>query len=294
MINNDDIVKIQKTANTLYDLRDHTDVPFCKEISDFLMQKTNNFDQERISTENFQTLPVSRFLTNHKVLEFFADKYGDNLQVIELGSGFTPHFLNLKSDICKYVEVELEVNATLKEEITNKLTKKDNIFFVKGDILLKDTWLDINKTIDNSKPVLIFSEGVIAQYFSAEQKNTIGQYINEIINNKQTVFMVDDTLRNHPEFFDNKIIREGMNRISNQSGSKVYNKEESSFEIEIDRWSKIFNYNIETVNYFLGKPEMDFVLKEFKLILCISNNIENYKIDLLNLSEEIKNKRIWK
>ena len=294
MLNNEDIVKMQKTANTLYDLRDHTDVPFSKEISDFLLEKSNGIEGERISTENFSALPVSRFLTNHEVIEFFVEKFGKELQVVELGSGFTPHFLNLKKNISKYIEVELEVNSKLKKEITRKLTNKENIYFIEGDILSKNVWEEINNIIDNQKPLLIFSEGVIAQYFSSEQKEIVGSYIKEIINNRKTIFIIDDTLRNHPEFLNSPIIQEGMNRISSQSGSKVYNNEVLSLKNEIDKWSKIFNYNIETIDYILSKPEMDFVLKEFRLILCVGNDLKGFEKDLFKLSEIIKNKRIWK
>lgn len=287
-------IKIQKTANVLYDLRDHTDYKFCREIADFLIEKTGGSEGDRLLTENLRAFPVSRFETNHKFLELMAKKYGKDLQIIELGAGFSPHFLNLNFDIGKYIEVEFSINSKLKEEITRKLTDKENINFIAGDILSNEVWGEIINQIDINKPVLVFSEGVIAQYFNSEQKETVASYIKPLLIHEGSCFVIDDTLRNHPELQDNPTIKEGMNRVVSQSGSNLYKNDGSTPENEFDRWNRLFNNQIYTIDYVLSKPEMDFAIKSFKSTVCINDKNKDLSSPLSELSNQNKNNRIWK
>ena len=294
MEDKDKIIKIQKTASTLYDLMEHTDLKYCKEIATFIIEKTGDSIEARISTENFMALVVSRFYTNHQLLELMAKRYGKELQIIELGAGFSPHFLNLDLNINKYIEVELEENSRLKEEITKKLTDKNNIYFVSGDILSEKTWNKIQGNIDTQKPVLIFCEGVIAHYFNSEQKETVAAFAKKIMVANGSCFVIDDTLRNHPELQSNPIIIEGMGRIVTKSGSDVYKKEILTFDSELSKWSGLFNNETCTIDYLLSKPEMDFAIKMFKLIVCINDEDKKIGKKLLELSKFNRDNRIWK
>lgn len=286
--------KIQKTANTLYDLLDHTDIPFVKDISDFLDKNYGEIGKDRISTPNFGALVVSRFLTNHSVLQMAAQKNGKDLQVIELGAGFTPHYLNIGTEINKYIEVEFEENSKIKEEVTKTLTQNTNIYFVGGDILSPVTWNKIENLIDKSKPVFIFSEGTIAQYFNSEQKEFVASMMKKLMTCEGSVFALDDTLRNHPELSDNPIIKEGMGRVVSISGNNIYNKEVTTFKDEFEKWGRLLGTENYSVNYVLSKPEMDFATESLKLTVCAVDNNKSLSLELAKLSNENKNKRIWK
>ncbi len=294
MHSQDQISRIQRTTNTLYDLRDHTDVLFCKEIADFLIEKAGGAEGLRISTQEFMALVVSRFVTNQGLIKLMADKFGKDLQIIELGAGFTPHFLNLSTEIGKYIEIDFEMNSELKREVTGTFTEKTNIIFVAGDFLLEETWIEIGKHIDLSKPVLIFSEGVVAQYFNAEQKSMIAHLARQVLIAEGSCFVIDDTLRNHSELHSNPIILEGMNRIATQSGSAVYNKETSTFARELENWNKLFDNTIYTIDYILSKPDMDFALKAFKLIICANDPKRELEPLILEQSKQNTKDRIWK
>lgn len=288
------VLKMQKTANTLYDLQDHTGVKFCKEIASALTEKSGGGEVTRISTENFSALVVSRFLTNHRFLEFMASKYGKDLQIVELGAGFTPHYLNLTSEIGKYVEIDFDDNSRIKEEVTRKYTDGDNIFFIAGDILSEDVWQKVKGIIDIKKPVIIFSEGVVAQYFNADQKKKISSFSKELLSAEGSCFVIDDTLRNHPELHSDPIIKEGMDRVAAESGSNVYKRESSTFEIESDRWSKLFGNAVYKVSYVMSKPEMDFAINSFNLLICINDPRRTLESSLEELSDQNKLNRIWK
>lgn len=286
--------KIQKTANTLYDLLDHTDIPFVKDISDFLDKDYSEIGKDRISTPNFGALVVSRFLTNHSVLQMAAQKYGKDLQVIELGAGFTPHYLNIGTEINKYIEVEFEENSKIKEEITKALTQNENIYFIGSDILSPATWDKIENLIDKSKPVFIFSEGTIAQYFNSEQKEFVASMMKKLMVCEGSMFALDDTLKNHPELSDNPIIKEGMTRIVSVSGNNIYNKEVVTFKDEFEKWGRLLGTENYLVDYVFSKPEMDFAVESFRLTVCAVDNNKSLSLELAKLSNENKNKRIWK
>ncbi len=294
MESQDQVSKIQKTANTIYDLKDHSDVKFCKEIADFLVSKTGNFKETRLSNQDFGALVVSRFITVHGLLEMMAKKYGKKLQIIELGAGFTPHFLNLSHDVGKYVEVDFEFNSKLKKEITQKLTEKKNATFVAGDILSEEVWREIKNNVDVDKPVLIFSVGVVSPYFDSEQKEKLASLVKPFLVSGGSCFVIDDTLRNHPELRSNPIIRDAMDKVVSNSGSIVYHEEACTFSTELDRWSRLINSDVCTVDYILSKPEMDFAVKEFKLIICANDRNKELEPGLLKLSSENRLDRVWK
>ena len=89
-----DTEKIQKTASTLFEISRHSDVPFASDIAKMMEEMC---EEKWAKIENvFSPLLVSRFLTTQSLIDLFSEKYGQNLQIIELGAGFTPHYLNIK------------------------------------------------------------------------------------------------------------------------------------------------------------------------------------------------------
>ena len=292
---NDYVSKIQKTASTLFDISGHSDVLYSKEIAGLMVKKLG-IQWPPISAENFGAFPVSRFHTTQGFLDFMCEKFGSKLQIIELGAGFTPHYLNLKSDVLKYIEVDHDANSSLKKDILSEI-KPDasNLVFIGGDVLEASTWTKIQENIDTNNPVIIFSEGVVAQYFSKEQKQQLTDFMKDLLLVEGSAFVIDDTLRNHPELQSNPIIVDGMKWIVQKSGSKVYNAEFQTFEQEVQRWQELLpSKQIITIDYVKSKPEMDFAIDNFKLIINLQNEREDVKLGLLELSKQNKAKRVWK
>lgn len=291
----DYVSKIQKTASTLFDISGHSDVMYANEIAELMVKKLG-IQWPPISAENFGAFPVSRFQTTQHFLDFMCDKFGPKLQIIELGAGFTPHYLNLKGDILKYIEVDHDANSSLKKEIVHEIKPNaTNLVFIGGDILDAKTWVSIKENIDTNNPVIIFSEGVVAQYFSEEQKQQLTDFMKDLLFVEGSAFVIDDTLRNHPELKDNPIISEGMSWVVQKSASKVYNAEFQTFEQEVQRWQKFLpSKEMVTIEYVNSKPEMDFALSNFKLIVCLQSKQEVVKSGLLELSRQNKTKRVWK
>ncbi len=292
---NDQISQIQKTASTLFDLSNHSDVAYSHQIADLMIKKIG-IEWPRISIDDFSAFPVSRFNTNQSIIDLFSKKFGTRLQIIELGAGFTPHYLNLKTKVFKYVEVEYESSSNLKKEIISEINPyTPNLEFVSGDILEANTWKKVKGKLDLNNPVIIFSEGVIAPYFDTEQKNKIGDFIKELLTIDGSAFILDDTLRNHPELRDKPIIVEGMQRIINTSGSNIYNAEFQTFDREVQRWKELLpDKKVVTVDYVKSKPTMDFVISNFKMIILLQDTQVDIETELIELSKQSKVNRIWK
>jgi hypothetical protein len=175
-----------------------------------------------------------------------------------------------------------------------KFTNNSNLFFVSGDILSEKTWDEVNKHVDRNKPVLIFSEGVVAQYFNSGQKKNIANFARELLMTEGSCFVVDDTLRNHPELHSNVIIKEGIDRVVDQSGRADYKNDLSTYSHELNNWHNLFNNTTYTIDYILSKPEMDFAIKSFKLIVCANDPKNELEQIFLKQSEQNCKERIWK
>ena len=292
---NDYTLSIQKTASTLFDLSDHSEVAYSRQIADLMIKKTG-IEWSRVLVNDFSAFPVSRFHTNQNLLDFLSNKLGPKLQIVELGAGFTPHYLNLKNRVSKYIEVDHEDNSKLKKEIVGEIVPTTpDLVYVSGDILDIKTWENIKANLDLTNPVVIFSEGVIAQYFDVEQKKAVFNFINDLLVVDGSTFILDDTLRNHPEVHSNPIIAEGMKRVVQKSGSSVYKDEFQTFEKELNRWKEFFpNKKVVTVEYIMSKPEMDFVISTFKLIVCLEDTQGNLEPEIIKMSKLNKFNRIWK
>ncbi len=290
-IMNNPLDSIQLTANTLLDLCEHSVVPFAQDIVSYLPNKILD-KSVRLSTQEFAAFPVARYHTMRALLKLLVGLYGKRLQIVELGAGFTPHYLDLQEDVGLYIEVDLPNNSEIKRDITEKLCRCDNVQFIAGDILSNQTWQQIIALINIENPVVIFSEGVIAQYFTREQKESLIHMCAPLLNIPGSLFVIDDTLRNHKDLHNQPIILEGMKRVVSLSGSRIYDTQPHIFSDEIIFWNNLFR-KVHPVDYIKSNPIMDFAIKDFKLIVCMNLPESNFSDILDILSKNNANIRIW-
>jgi len=250
---------IQKTAATVVDLANNADVKYTREISDLLISQ---FGELKSFAPSLSTIPASRYLTNHKLLESMVDQEPN---IIELGSGFTPHNLNLKSD--KYIEVDFEENSKIKEDIVKSIDDTCNTKYVSGSIYEENTWEKIYEMVDNSKPTIIFSEGVLL-YGSEEEKDNLCKYCMPLLENGG-MFVFDDSLKNHPELNTNEKVIEGRKNIVSKSKNQNYgvSKVLSQEDVE-NQWKERGFNSIERMPYVTEGIEDTELIDKFKLFIC--------------------------
>ena len=204
----------EKTAITIIDLA-HYNIPNSIEIKSHLEEELG----ELVSiSKNLSFLVASRHLTSRKVLEGLDKEF----QIIEMGSGFSPHGINFEEKFEKYIEIDLPFNSELKSKIISKIKSKNKILFISGNIFEKETWKNVANSLDSKKPVFIFCEGVVSHYANKEQKDKLSKYLKSILVHEKSMFYLDDTFKNHPELNKNEIVSAGKSDLAKKFNKTAY------------------------------------------------------------------------
>lgn len=185
--------KIQDTALIpLMDLALDTDIPNTGEILSRIVAK------KKWERSGKSYLAESRYKSAEQVIKEEGYK-----QILELGSGFTPHAVNLQEVVDLYVEVDYRRNIELKKQIVEDIfpNTKNKIIYIPGDILDDSTWLEIEKMLLN-KPVGILAEGFM-QYTSKKERAFLLGKIKKVLKQYGGSFFFEDSLTFHPSLREN-------------------------------------------------------------------------------------------
>lgn len=227
---------------------------FLKKLTKGILQKTSGYSY----------LAESRYKTAESIIKL--NKYK---QILELGSGFTPHAVNLAGNADKYIEVDYPENIAIKKKLTRDLTsaKEGKIIYIAGDIFSKTTWQKIQKEI-LKKPIGIFAEGFM-QYTNKRSRVFLLGEIKDILTKNGGSFFFEDSLTFHPEFSNIKTLKgitEKMFQISrNKNLHKYISQGELTREFErlsfkVKRIKAHGNLNSGSYN----TEESRLVIKKFK------------------------------
>lgn len=223
--------KIQETAIvTLLDMV-KVNIPYSKEI----LLKLN---PKKIVYSNKSYLVESRYKTSQKILDKYKFK-----QIIELGSGFSPHYLNLKN-IKNYIEVDFPSNSKKKSNIIKSIKQKSNYTILSGNLLKDSTWKKINNILLSEKTAL-FSEGFM-QYLSKEERKFVFLKIHYILKKLDGIFFFDDSPKYHK---DNLI----LNNLSTKMRTISKNNEISSYISQEDLTKEILSYGFKIKRFSVVK-----------------------------------------
>ncbi|NEP62198.1 MAG: hypothetical protein F6K31_35525 [Symploca sp. SIO2G7] len=232
---------IQYTAyRTVAALANNTNISYCREIAQRIIDESQS---ELGKTDIFLSVSYLielRYKTSEKII-----REGGYQQVIELGTGFTPHALNLKQTVTNYIEVDLEENSRLKRRIVQELEPGLTVHYVAGDVFDSHTWSRLYSLLKPGLPVAIFAEGFLL-YSSQEQRRFLGEKIHTILAEHDGLFFMEDSLRFHPEF-------QGIPKITN-------------FTIALTNRSKNTNYSKTITQEALTQEwqDMGFIVKRIE------------------------------
>lgn len=258
---------IQRTAGTICSLAD-ANIPYSKDILSLYEQSEGPALQ---IGRGLDDIVVARYLANHNNLEKYARL---DLQVIELGAGFAPHGLHISRDVSTYIEIDHVENSELKRTICDTLNPNHNINFVGGDLLDISTWERVAENLDAAKPVYIFNEGVVSQYFTDEQKSKLVSYIKPLMQQPGSCFVTEDSFKHHPYLQNHPRIIEAMGDIAQKSQSQHYGvKNSTTLTNEKLLWSTRFDPDRSNIDHLVGlvpyprlESELDFALEKLRLI----------------------------
>lgn len=255
---------IQKTAATIVDLADNSDVEYAKQIKLALEKR---FPGIKSFAPSMSEIVVARYLTNHKMLEDVIENTSGNIQIVEMGSGFTPHSLNLGNKALKYIEIDLPENINIKKEIIGEINPSDNTEYVSGSVLDSEVWNKVTEIIDTNIPIIMFSEGLIL-YLNKEQQDLLAALVLPIIPaDSVSKFVFDDSLKYHPDLQNNPALLQGRKNIIDTS--KNTNVEETfSEEIVVDNCKTRGFSNVKRTPYVISGDKLKEVIGQYKLFEC--------------------------
>lgn len=184
-IDNKDFEKISSTAIVTSYPRIFTDIPYEKEIYEWL----NNHCNENVIL-NKMLAPeiearyklISKLLDNSKIT-----------QVLELASGYSSRGLIYSNKGYNYVEMDLENVCNNKINII-KCIKKDmpkSLKIISGNALNKEDFLKCNKYFEDNKPVAVLNEGLL-RYLTFEEKKIVAENVFCILKKHGGVWITCD------------------------------------------------------------------------------------------------------
>lgn len=260
----ENLVNLQRTAATVVDLADNSNVAYATQIKLALEKR---FPGIKSFAPSMSEIVVSRYLTNQKMLEDVVKSTNGQVQIIELGSGFTPHALNLNGRPAKYIEIDLPENISLKKEIVAEISSHDETGYIAGDVLDPAIWDVVSKMVDPDLPVVIFSVGLIIYFSGLQQDRLVSLALPFIKPDGISRFVFDDSLKYHPELQGHPALVQGRKNIIDTSKNK--NMADDFSQEEMVRNCKIRGFSeIKRTPYVPGGDKLKEITDQYKLFEC--------------------------
>lgn len=169
-IDNKDFEKISSTAIVTSYPRTFTDIPYEKEIYEWLNKHCN----EKV-TLNKMLAPeiearyklISKLLNDSKVI-----------QVLELASGYSSRCLIYSDKGYNYVEMDLENVCDNKINIIKSITRDipKSLKIISGNALNKEDFLKCNEYFEINNPIAVINEGLL-RYLTFEEKKIVAENV---------------------------------------------------------------------------------------------------------------------
>lgn len=169
-IDNKDFEKISSTAIVTSYPRTFTDIPYEKEIYEWLNKHCN----EKV-TLNKMLAPeiearyklISKLLNDSKVI-----------QVLELASGYSSRGLIYSDKGYNYVEMDLENVCDNKINIIKSITRDipKSLKIISGNALNKEDFLKCNEYFEINNPIAVINEGLL-RYLTFEEKKIVAENV---------------------------------------------------------------------------------------------------------------------
>ena len=177
---------------------EQTNIPYAKELYEGLCGAKGfvkgEYEPKKIDTPHFLE---NRYFRSREELHKSLEN-GEITQVIEIGSGFTPHSIDMltsEKNLKRYVENDFSANLEIKQSVVNKLIGGLPVRFVAGSILDEKTWGKLKEQLVDG-PVGIFCEGLI-MYLSRDQQIQLLEHVKDLLRERGGFFMFEDPFKYH-------------------------------------------------------------------------------------------------
>lgn len=184
-INNKEYEEISPTAIVTSYPRIFTDVPYEKEIYNWLEIHCN-----KEVTLNKMLAPEIE--ARYKLINKLLNKYGIK-QVLELAAGYSSRGLIYSKKGYNYVELDLENVSKNKKEILQSIEKNipKNLNIISGNALKNNDFKKMDRYFKTDEPITVINEGLL-RYLTFDEKRQVAQNIYDLLSKYGGIWITCD------------------------------------------------------------------------------------------------------
>lgn len=185
IINDKDYEEISPTAIVTSYPRIFTDIPYEKEIYNWLESHCN----EEVTLNKMLAPEIeARYKLTNKLL----DKYNIK-QVLELAAGYSSRGLIYSKKGYNYIELDLDNVSKNKKEILNSIEENipENLKLVSGNALRKEDYENLENYFKLNEPIAVINEGLL-RYLTFDEKKIVAQNIYDLLSRYGGIWITCD------------------------------------------------------------------------------------------------------
>ena len=169
-INDKEYEEISSTAIVTSYPRIFTDIPYEKEIYEWL---SNHCNEEVTLNKMLAAEIEARYKLTNRLLDNSGIK-----QVLELAAGYSSRGLIYSSKGYNYVEMDLEKVSNNKINIIKTIEKNipESLNIISGNALRSSDYSKCNEYFDENKPVAVINEGLL-RYLTFDEKRIVAENV---------------------------------------------------------------------------------------------------------------------
>ena len=262
-INDKDYEEITPTAVVTSYPRIFTDIPYEKEIYNWL---ENHCNEEVTLNKMLAPEIEARYKLTSKLLDRYRIK-----QVLELAAGYSSRGLIYSKKGYNYIELDLENVSKNKIEILNYIEKDipKSLNVISGNALRKDDFKKLERYLKSDEEIAVINEGLL-RYLTFDEKRQVAQNIYDLLSKYGGIWItcdvtpkkfIDSQDKALPNFNNNLSSITSRNNLNDRFEDINHIKEffgNIGFElIEIHKFNEIKDelYSVNNLNIFDEKIE---------------------------------------
>lgn len=184
-INDKEYEEISSTAIVTSYPRIFTDIPYEKEIYEWL---SNHCNEEVILNKMLAPEIEARYKLTNKLLDNSGIK-----QVLELAAGYSSRGLIYSSKGYNYVEMDLEKVSNNKINIIKTIEKNipKSLNIISGNALRSSDYTKCREYFEENKPVAVINEGLL-RYLTFDEKRIVAENVYSFLKKYSGIWITCD------------------------------------------------------------------------------------------------------
>lgn len=277
IINDNDYEEISATAIVMSYPRTFTDIPYEKEIYEWL----SNHCTDEVNLNKFLAPEIE---ARYKLINELLDQSNIS-QVLELAAGYSSRGFIYAQKGYQYVEMDLEKVLHNKKEILQSISSSFPISLklVSGNALRKSDYDNCRNYFDENEPVAVINEGLL-RYLTFDEKRIVAENIYSLLKLQGGVWITSDVTPKRFIQTQDKALPDFNAKLSQVTSRNMLN---DRFE-DIAHVRKFFGeigFDVVEVHEFSEMQERLYSMNYYQIY---NKNIENSLKDAIVVAMKVK------